>query len=269
MFRVELPRAGDLQHLCEVLSAYDEASWELTEEGVYVFSMDGARVAVCELRLPASGLDEYIIDKPHTLGISSKVLAELLKQAPTSGKGVGVALCNSDKRRRAALGPDHVVVELTGEAAWDLSWNMVLLDIDAERLSIPPTEWEAEVTMPPSVFTNVCKALMAVGDTVSAAVSHERESIVLETTGAGNSARIELRDKSPPGVELRLDENVEFSMDFGLAHLSQFAKAGSCSKCVRMCLKEDIPALFEFDLPSMPGARLSFWLAPKIRNEDF
>lgn len=44
-------------------------------------------------------------------------------------------------------------------------FEMKLMDIDAEELGIPETEYEAMVTMPSSEFQRICRDLASIGDT--------------------------------------------------------------------------------------------------------
>lgn len=52
-------------------------------------------------------------------------------------------------------------------------YDMKLMDIDADTLGIPDTEYDARVTMPSSEFSRICRDLSQLGESVRIEVSKE------------------------------------------------------------------------------------------------
>ena len=52
-------------------------------------------------------------------------------------------------------------------------YDMKLMDIDADQLGIPDTEYDARVTMPSSEFSRICRDLSQLGESVRIEVSKE------------------------------------------------------------------------------------------------
>lgn len=93
-----------------------------------------------------------------------------------------------------------------------------LMEIDAEQLSIPETEYESVVTMPSVEFQRICRDLSAIGDTVT--ISASKEGIKFAVSG----------DVGRGTATMYLENECDESAPLTIMLISSFFDIGSLSE---------------------------------------
>lgn len=263
MFRCAFPSVASFKHVVDTLSAFGDANWEFRTEGIYVFAMDGTHTTVVEVVLPADGLQEYATDRERVLGISAKAVSAFLKSAPN---GKQLVLRTADKggaraglKRPRETNDDRVALDIVGGAI-PVHVDIMLLEIDAEVLSIPENEWEMVLRMPCARFGDICKCLKAVDDTVKLEVEGAR--VIFAAEGSGSSVAIPVEADEKTTVQ----GSGSFCNEYAVNFMLQFATAGGQATGVTLHLSDDLPVLVQFDIKDVPGATVRFWAAPRVKD---
>jgi proliferating cell nuclear antigen len=103
---------------------------------------------------------------------------------------------------------------------------MKLMDIDAEQLGIPDTEYDAEVTMGSGEFSRLCRDLSALGESVRIEVTKEgvrftsegdaaNGSVLLKAESGGKSSKGKFKVKKEPEEDEDAQMDEEASEDDG------------------------------------------------------
>ncbi|KAG6372532.1 putative proliferating cell nuclear antigen [Boletus reticuloceps] len=141
-----------------------DANFECNEEGINLQAMDNSHVALVAVNLEASGFKKFRCDRPMPLGVNLNSLTKVLK-------------CAKDDDICTIKATDDVdVLNLVYEAKNSdriAEYDMKLMDIDAENLGIPDTDYDARVTMPSAEFTRIVRDLSLLGESVRIEVSKE------------------------------------------------------------------------------------------------
>ncbi len=74
------------------------------------------------------------------------------------------------------------------------------MDIDADHLGIPDTEYQAKVSMPASEFQRICRDLAVIGDTV--AINATKESVKFSVSGDLGSGAITCKQHASEKVRV-------------------------------------------------------------------
>lgn len=141
-----------------------DANFECNEEGINLQAMDNSHVALVSVALQASGFAKYRCDRPMPLGVNLGSLTKVLKCAKDDDKCTLKAADEAD------------VLNMVYEAASSdriAEYEMKLMEIDADTLQIPDTEYEARVTLPSAEFARIVRDLSALGESVRIEVSKE------------------------------------------------------------------------------------------------
>tara|TARA_R110002050_G_scaffold172553_6_gene304800 strand:+ start:775 stop:1221 length:447 start_codon:yes stop_codon:yes gene_type:complete len=141
------------------------------------------------------------------------------------------------------------------------------MDIDQDRLGIPETSYDAEVTMPAAEFQRICRDLTILGDTVNICAS--KEGVKFSVSGDLGNGNIQVMQttevdaKEEESTKIVLQDKVELT--FALRYLNMFTKATPLSGTVKLMMSNSVPLVVEYKIEKMGHVR--FYLAPKIEEE--
>ncbi|KIK17231.1 hypothetical protein PISMIDRAFT_233081, partial [Pisolithus microcarpus 441] len=183
MFEAKLQQAALLKRLLDsIKELVSDANFECNEEGINLQAMDNSHVALVAVKLDADGFKKYRCDRPIPLGVNLTSLTKVLKCA------------KDDDIITIKANDDADILNLIYEARHSdriAEYDMKLMDIDVENLSIPETEYDARVTMPSAEFTRIVRDLSILGESVKIEVS--KEGVRFASEGEAANANILLK----------------------------------------------------------------------------
>ncbi|KAG2748723.1 proliferating cell nuclear antigen [Suillus brevipes Sb2] len=179
MLEARLQEAALLKRLLDsIKELVTDANFECNEEGINLQAMDNSHVALVAVKLEATGFKKYRCDRPMPLGVNLNSLTKVLKCAKDDDICIIKASDDAD------------ILNLVYEARSSdriAEYDMKLMDIDAETLGIPDTEYDARVTMTASEFTRIVRDLSQLGESVRIEVSKEGVRFASEGEAANGS----------------------------------------------------------------------------------
>lgn len=246
-----------------------DANLDVATTGITLQAMDSSHVSLCSMLLRCDGFEHYRCDRAVSLGVSLKSLATILKCANNEdtitlrhGSGGSKAEGDSD----AAADTLQMVFENASQDRIS-DFEMKLMDIDAEHLGIPETEYKCIVKMPSAEFRRICSDLSQMGDTCTIGIS--KDGVKFSVSGDIGNANTILRsntsaDKEDEHVVIEMDEPVELT--FAMRYLNFFCKAAPLSPTVSLSLSKEVPLVVEFPIEGYGHIR--YYLAPKIDDDE-
>lgn len=163
--------------------------------------MDNSHVALVAVNLKSEGFVKYRCDRPMPLGVNLTSLTKVLKCAKDDDICTLKALDDAD------------ILNLTyeGKSTCDLlahrsllttyldsdriaEYDMKLMDIDADSLGIPDTEYDARVTMPSAELARIVRDLQQLGESVRIEVSKEGVRFAAEGEAANGNVLLKQTD---------------------------------------------------------------------------
>lgn len=139
------------------------------------------------------------------------------------------------------------------------------MEIDAEQLTIPDTEYKCTVKMPAEEFQRIMRDLQVLGDTCT--ISCTKEGVRFSVTGNIGTGNILIRsnasEQEKDQVVIDMQEPVE--LNFALRYLNFFTKASPVSHQVVICMSPDVPMVVEYPIQEL--GYIKFYLAPKIEED--
>ena len=216
--------------------------------------MDSSHVSLCALSLRPEAFDQYRCDTNISLGVNTTNLSKLLK---SSGNEDIVTLKCEEEGDTLMMNFECPKQDRISE------FGLKLMDIDAETLGLPETEYKCNVTMPAAEFQRIIRDLGVLGD--SCKISVDKEGITFSGEGDLGKGSIKLKqntsaDNEEEAVTIEMQEPVE--LNFALRYLNLFTKATSLGPNVILSMSPDIPILVEYPIDSYGYIR--YYLAPKI-----
>ena len=145
-------------------------------------------------------------------------------------------------------------------------FELKLMDIDADQLGIPNTEYKCNIKMPSTEFQRIIRDLQVLGDTCS--IECTKEGVRFSVSGDLGTGNILVRsthsEKEEENVQIDMEEPV--TLQFALRYLNLFAKAGCLGKTVILSMSEDVPIVVEYPIGDF--GFIKFYLAPKIDDDN-
>jgi len=253
----KIERASILKKIVDAIKELvSDAKFECTAAGICLQAMDAAHVSLVALLLRAEGFEEYRCDRNISLGINLENMAKVLKCA---GNDDSVTIRAED---------DGDSVTFIFEAKNKISnFELKLLDIDADAIGIPDTEYKSVVKMPAGEFHRLCANLITWGDSVIIATS--KEGITFNVSGEMGSGNVTIKPgkaaDADDGETTTISISDPISLTFAARKLLAFTKATPLSSSVSLSMSDDVPLAVEYTVTDMGYVR--YYLAPKIEDD--
>jgi proliferating cell nuclear antigen len=235
------------------------------ESGIYIQTMDNTRVSILELKIPCKWFDSYYHKGNSTIsiGLSSSLLFKILN---TRDKLQSISVSyNPDTEDKLSIqftciNIDNSKPDIKG--IFDKHFEIPLIDITEEHMTIPEMDFQAEIVLPSSIFASNIQQLKLFGETIE--ITCNEEKIMLCSNSVENGKMF---------VEIKIDDVEEFSINEGdnlaisysLNYLNNICLYHKITKNIQIKLYNDFPMRIYYDLGD--DASIVFYLAPKI-NDD-
>jgi proliferating cell nuclear antigen len=254
---------------CEIITSIfqnmklfsDNINIMLEENRMFIQSMDTGHVSIIELNIPNTWFDSYnhISERKNiTIGVNTITLFKILSTRDKNQNiEINYDLENSDKISISFTSQDKTV--------FDKHFNVPLMDLDIDTLSIPEMEYQAEFNLSSTNFANLMNQLKLFGDTMGIECSEEKIQLSSESIELGKmSVDINIEDLN----SFAIDEGEQLNMSFSLNHLYNVAQFHKLSKYVDLKFSTNYPMKLIYYLGD-DNTYISFYIAPKINdNED-
>jgi proliferating cell nuclear antigen len=228
----------------------DEATFDITPDGMKLRAMDPSRVAMVDFEWPKTVFDEFICDAPMKMCINISEMLKLLKRA---SKDEAVELSIDEKTGR---------LQLSISGKYTRTFNMPTLEAAEEEVPTPKIAFNVHAKATTQGLREAIEDATLVSDHVR--IEADPEKLVLHATGDLMGANIELKKGSDALLDLDAKEAAKAT--FSLSYLSEIIKAAvSTSDIATLEFSTDMPIRLDFQQPK--EGKLTFYLAPRIEVE--
>ena len=206
------------------------------EDKMFVQAIDSGHVSILELNVPAAWFDTY--EKTNTtIGVNSVIFFKILS---TRDKSQSIEIqCDGDL--------DKLLIKFVSDnkTIFDKTFEMPLVDLDAEMMSVPDMEYQAEFALPSTNFYNLINQLKMFGDSMDIECSEEKIVLFSNSQDCGKmSAEISIDDLTSFSIE----EGEQIKMSFSLMHLYCIAQFHKLAKEVELSFKHGYPVQIVYKL---------------------
>jgi len=262
MFQAKLKEASTLKKVIDaVKDLVADVNLLCTTDGIQMQAMDSAHVCLICFTLLAEGFTEYECSEDFTLGLNITTLAKILRCAE-----------NTDTLALSAK-PDGDTLDITFESPSgqrQTTFELRRMDIDAEQIEIPETEYQCSLKMPCGQFQKIVRDLSTIGESVKI---HTKSSVItftVTTETTGNAKMTVHEDKTCKREQeqtvIETDEpDREVSQMFALRYLSYFAKTTGIADQVGIYMRDGMPLYITYDMGDVGS--IGYYLAPKLVDD--
>ncbi len=279
LFKVKMADAKFLKDMMGAISILvDEATFDLTPDGIKLRAMDPSRVAMVDFEWPKTVFDEYACseeewtckkcgavgkgkppEKCPKCGEQSfdiKVLkmciniSEMLKLLRRTGKDESVELSLDEKTGR---------LKIAIRGRYTRTFNMPTLEAMEEEVPTPKVSFNIRAKTTTEGLRQAIEDASLVSDHVR--IEADNEKIVMNATGDIMGATIEFKKGNDVLLDVEAKETSKAT--FSLSYLSEIVKAAvATSEIVTLEFSTDMP--IKMDFQQEKEGKLTFYLAPRI-----
>lgn len=258
MLEAKLSQATVLKKVVEAIrELVTDVNIDCTSAGLSLQSMDDAHVTLVILQMRASGFENYRCDRTIPIGINMSSLSKIIKCGNNEDT---LTLKASDDGETLSI----VFESPKGDKVSD--YELKLMDLDIEHLSVPDASYDVNVRLSSSEFQRICRDLQNISESVT--ISAIKDCLKFAAQGEIANGSILVRQNASVDDKITTQINMvqPASLGLSLKFLNMFTKATSLSDHVILGLSDGVPMLVEYPIDDL--GYLRFYLAPKVGDDD-
>ena len=236
----------------------DNVTFDLSEDGIHLQALDSNHVSLVNMALHRDGFENYYCQRGISLGINLQSLTKILKCARQNDKLI-LQMDNNQEKLNVSF--------QSLESKRSSNFDIKLMDLDSEHLTIPEMEYDATVLVGSVEYQRTIHDLMTLGDNITLEV--DEDSFSLSTKGEIGEGKIVLDrtddEENPSDESVHLKVETPVTLTFSMKYLNNFCKATPLSSHVLLSMKKDSPLVTEYQIPNL--GYVKYFLAPKIDDE--
>lgn len=227
-------------------------------KGMKIMTIDGTKVALVHARLHSDRFEHYYCAyESIECGIEVSSFHKHIKEVDNKETLTFYILKESqNKLNIRRTNTEKCMVDTT---------SMNLLDIDAQKLTIPDKVFDFAINMPSSDFQSICKNMSNAGKTMEIIANNKQLKFKCE----GDSAtKTTILGQADTGMKCTNSDNAEEIIEgkYSLKFLLMFTKATSLSTNVELYMANEFPLIIQYSIGSL--GELKFGISPKIEDLD-
>jgi proliferating cell nuclear antigen PCNA len=131
------------------------------------------------------------------------------------------------------------------EKKYVTTYKLKLMDLDNEDLAVPPTEFDAEVSMPSAEFHKICRDMYAISEFIE--IQCVDKKVILKGDGEIADQETQLGETIKGLTVTRTESNTSIIQGkYELKHLVMFTKCTSLCTTIDLYMKNDYPLVIHY-----------------------
>jgi proliferating cell nuclear antigen len=251
----------------------ESVSVHFEKDRLFMQTMDSSHISVIELSLPKAWFTHYHIAKPTRIGFSVQLFSKILATRDKSGaQDISLEMKQSTDDKMSIYMRNNEAKEEKAKALVDKEFDMPLMELDTDMLSIPTQEYDAEFTLASSEFAELIQQLRIFGDTLTLECTEtliNAHSISLDKGGMRGKIDIERLSS------YAINEGETVKLSFSLTHLANIVAFHKIAQQVQVNVKANSPIMISYPLllgtlnqEQEGNTYMRFYLAPKMEDDD-
>ncbi|MEX0595326.1 MAG: proliferating cell nuclear antigen (pcna), partial [Candidatus Paceibacterota bacterium] len=221
----------------------DALNMHFSENGLYVQGVDKTHCCLFEFKINHSWFDVYQFDKTadaSKIGISTAILHKVLKSRSDS-QAININYSGD---------PDKLSIHFsncakaTNKTNFNKNVDMPLIDIDETTLSIPPTDYDAEITIGSSMMREIVEELAVFNDKLEITLNEE----IINFKSSGTEGEMAITIKNDDIIEYAIIENGNLKQSYSLKFFKLMTGFNKLSNDVKLGFSEGLPMLMLYSL---------------------
>lgn len=232
---------------------------DFDEHKMYIQGMGVSHVCLFELVLQNDWFSEYEVKEPFVMGIHSEFMSKMLGCLEDGQKITMYMKENADKL--------SVDFDSSGEIKTIRKcFEMPLMNIESDHLTIPENEYEADIAIMSDEFTDLISQLSIFGEELN--INCNMETIDLSSKGDLGQMTASIKEEDI--VEYAIEEDVTVDLCVGLKFIQNMCGFSKISEVAYLHCSRGTPIKLHYSLDDEDSLDsknyVRFFVAPKIED---
>ena len=255
VFEFQTVQSHSLKTLFEVLKdVLNDVNITIDETGLKIMAMDGHHVALIHLKLDAENFEYFHCKRKTIVGVCMMSFYKLMKTISNSDT-ITMLMTEDDTDKLSIIIKNANKNTVT-------KFNLKLLDIDEQEISIPDVEIDCVVTMMSNEFQKLCRDMSNIKETIT--ITSENKEIKFGCDGDFAEWETTIGETSN-GLVFNKQTDEYITGEYSLKYINLFTKSTNLCNTIELYLKQDYPLIMKYNVGNL--GQIKFCLAPK-RNEN-
>ncbi len=252
LLNIKTQQTGAFRILIEALKEIlTEGNFIFDESGIKLVAMDSTHTILIHMKLDSLNFESFHCPKKVVIGVNMMNFFKLIK---TMGNSDTLTLF-IDKDDENKLG----IIIFNTDKNTKTIYKLNLLDISEEEISIPPAEFESELSLPSGDFQKIIRDMINIGENIE--IKSIGTQLVLNCEG-DFAAQETILGETDEGLQFSQSAPAETPTQgvFSLKYLILFTKCTNLCQQINLYIKNDYPLIIRYTVASLGDIKLC--LAP-------
>ena len=258
IFNIKTVQTGAIRILIESLKEIlTDANFVIDENGIKLIAMDSTHTVLIRMKLHQEKFEFFQCSKKMNVGVNMTNLFKLIKTMSNNDTLTLFMKKNNENQLGIKIHNDEKNSQTT--------YKLNLLDIQDDSISIPPAEFDTELTFPSSDFQKIIRDMINIAENIE--IKSVGSKLVLSCEGDFASQETVLGETNN-GVQFTTSKEPEYPIQglFSLKYLILFTKCTNLCNIINIYIKNDYPLVIKYNIASIGDIKLC--LAPNTCDGD-
>jgi proliferating cell nuclear antigen PCNA len=233
-----------------------DANINISETGCYIQSMDSSHVCLAEIKIDKEWFDLFDVEIPEVLGVNCEMLFKVI-DCWKEGQKITIYTKNGDK----------LFIDFEGENTITKRYALPLMNIEAEIMTIPDTEYQVDMTLRSDDFKEIIGEMVIFNDELQIMCTDEK--IMLKADGDVGEMIVEIKEDDI--LEYCVEEECDLSVKFSIRYINAMCAFSKLNCEVYIHCSEDKPLKMHYSLDESNSEEsqnfVRFFIAPKMDDD--
>ena len=232
---------------------------------LYIQTMDKSHICLSNIVIKASWFSEYFVEEATNISLDTGSFATMMNYAVKHNK-VDIIFNDADKLfinllNTAASATSAASATASGTATntnFDHFFELPLMDVEQENLSIPSVDYDVEFSMDSKKFSDLISELMVFGQNLNILCTEE----LLEFNSSGDTGKLKVNIPIDSLNEFAISEGEQLDISYSLAHIGKMCLSTKLGGEIGVGISAEYPMSLKYSLGD--ESTVAFFIAPKI-----
>lgn len=231
-------------------------SLHFESDQLFIQTMDQAHICLANINIKDSWFSEYDCLNGSRICVDAHNFAIMVNYALKHKK--------MEIRFEDEVNPDKLFINLQSDDVkkinFDHFFELPLIDLEQDVLSIPEVEYDVDFTMESKKFSELVSELNVFGSTLNIKCSEN----LLELNSDGDTGKLKVNIPIDDLNEYAIAEGDELDISYSLNHIGKMCLSTKLGVNVSISISTEYPMAIKYDLGVSEGNIVAFYIAPKI-----
>ena len=222
----------------------------ITNTEFYIQGMDDSHISFLEILLKNDWFNTFEVEDT-ILGINTEILFMVINNWK-EGYSIEITYENND----------YLNITFEGEKMLSKHYEIPIIDLDIDKINVPPTEYDLDLVLDSVVFKDVITELVQFDQTILLSCSLDK--ILLKSKGDMGRVDIQIKEDDIIEYSAALEEKEEMSIYYSGNSILFGCNLYKINKNVSVHISREMPIKINYEMEDCKESYVRLYVAPKI-----